>query len=500
DKIIIKLSVSDSSMPDAQEYLMFWADTLADSLKANPGEGFIKDIFYKVDDSKIAETSDFVLGNLPFYLKEGDYQRLDSLLNPDGIESTLEQIKRDLVSPIGIIYKKYLIADPFHISNRVFADMRLNMVDSLYSVYNGYIFSKDNKNLLLFVTSSHSVGETGKNEVLANALEYNIKKIREHSSGKVVVTCFGAAIVGVTNASQIKKDSYISTSISIVLIVLLLWVFFRSKRSLLLILVPVAFGAVFSLAILFFIKGTISAIAIGAGSAILGIAINYTLHFLVHYKHTKSVERTLKDLVSPLVVGSVTTIGAFLSLLFVSAGALRDFGLFAALALFGTILFVLVFMPHFVRRASAPSSQYPAFFDRISEVQFNKNKWVILGIVILTVVFGFFSGRLTFESDMNKISFMTSEQKKAFEELSSFTNLSQKSIIHVSEGKNANEALRNYEVAKIKIDSLVQTHDIKSVSGVGNMILSDSLQMQKINKWNEFWRNRKLNVRETIEN
>jgi 1-acyl-sn-glycerol-3-phosphate acyltransferase len=499
DKIIVKLSVKDSSMTDAQQYLSAWADTLADSLSIHPGKEYIKDIFYKVDDSKISQTSDFILKNLPLYLEESDYERLDSMLNLGGIRLTLDQIKRDLVSPMGLIYKKYLIADPFHLSRGVFTNMQMSAVDSLYSVYNGYIFSKDKKNLLLFITSSHSIGETGKNEVLANALDNNIKNISRRSKGKVSVTSFGAAIVGVSNATQIKKDSLLSTAISIILITLLLGVFFRSKRALLLIILPVAFGVAFSLAMLFFIKGTISAIAIGAGSAILGIAINYTLHFLVHYKHSKSVEGTIKDLASPLLVGSITTIGAFLSLLFVSAGALRDFGLFTALALSGTIGFVLIFMPHFLRSASSTSSQYPAIFDRISEVRFDKSKWVFICILLLTVVFGFFSSRLTFESDMNKISYMTSEQKKAFNELSSFTLLSQKSIIHVSQGRDQNEALRNYEAAKIKIDSLVRTGKIKSVSGVGNMLMSDSIQNQKIKRWNEFWGSKKQKLRESFE-
>jgi predicted exporter len=322
DKIIVKLSVPDSSVTYPQDYLIENADKLVDSLRVNPGENYIKDIFYKIDDSKISETYDFVLQNLPLYLKEEDYARLDSLLSPKAIQSILEQNKKDLVSPIGLVYKKYLIADPLHISNRVFSNMRLNAVDSLYSIYNGYIFSKDNKNLLIFITSVHSVGETGKNEVLANALEDNIKTVITQSGGKLSVTSFGAAIVGVSNATQIKKDSYISTAISIILIILLLGVFFKSLRSLILLLVPVVFGVMFSLALLVLIRGTISAIAIGAGSAILGIAINYTLHFLVHLKHSKSVELTIKDLVSPLLVGSITTIGAFLSLLFVSAGAL----------------------------------------------------------------------------------------------------------------------------------------------------------------------------------
>jgi 1-acyl-sn-glycerol-3-phosphate acyltransferase len=230
------------------------------------------------------------------------------------------------------------------------------------------------------------------------------------------------------------------------------------------------------------------------------VSINYSLHFLVHYKHCGSAEQSIKDLASPMVVGNITTVGAFMSLMFVSASALRDFGLFASLALVGTILFVLIFMPHFVPQESSKSSHYPVFFDRISGVRIDKNKWVILGIAIMTIIFIFFSKHLTFESDLNKISYMTSEQKKAFNELSNFTNLSHKSIIHVSEGSDLNESLRNYETAKVKIDSLLSVKAIYSVSGVGDMIMSDYQQKQKIDRWKKFWKNNKQIVHETIDN
>jgi uncharacterized protein len=498
DKIIVNLSVNDTSVSDRQGLLIAYADSLVDSLKANPGENYIKDIFYRIDDSKITETSDFILKNLPLFLRESDYLRLDTILNTAGIQAILEQNKRDLVSPVGIVYKKFLIADPFHISNRVFAEMRLNAVDSMYSVYNSYIFSKDQKNLLIFLTSAYSVGETGKNKVLAKALDYHINNTIIRGKGKIAISSFGAAIVGVSNASQIKKDSYVAGGISIVLILLLLLAFFRSTRSLLFLIIPVIFGIAFSVALMFLIKGTVSAIAIGAGSVILGIAINYSLHFLAHYKHCGSVEHTIKDLASPMIVGNITTVGAFLSLLFVSAEALRDFGLFASFALIGTILFVLIFLPHFVKQASVANSHYPAIFDRVSEVRFDKNKWVILVIFLLTIFFGFFSKRLTFESDLNKISYMTRAEKKALNELSNFTNLAQKSLIHVSEGSNLNEALGNYESAKLKIDSLMRGHDINSISGVGNMLVSDSTQIHKIKQWNLFWENKKQLVAKTL--
>ena len=500
DKIIVNLSVTDTTLPDPKEILISYADSLADSLWQNTGEKYIKDIFYKVDDSKVLETSDFLLKNLPLFLDEDDYARLDSLIQGEGIRTILEQDKRDIVSPVGIIYKRFIIQDPLHISNRVLNDLRLYAVDSLYSVYNGYVFSKNGKSLLMFITSTHSVGETGENKILAESLDKNFRSLSLRSKKTISVTSFGAAIVGVSNATRIKKDSYLATAISLVLIILLLYTFFRSKMSLILILVPVIFGAAFGLAILVLIKGSISAIALGAGSVILGIAVNYSLHFLAHYKHCGSVEETIKDLVSPMTVGNITTVGAFLSLLFVSAEALRDFGLFAALALIGTTLYVLIFMPHFVPKVSKDSSHYPAFFDRISRVRFENNKWAIITILILTIVFLFFSKKLTFESDLNKISYMTDDQKKAFNELSSFTNLSQKSVFHISEGSDLNEALEKYEIARIKIDSLSRIRYIKSFSGIGDMLMSDKRQEMKISRWKDYWNRNRNDVTKSFGN
>jgi uncharacterized protein len=487
DKIIITLAVNDSTVPEPKEVLMNYADSLADSLWQNTGAKYIKDIFYKVDDSKVLETSDFLMKNLPLFLNEDDYTRLDSLIGGEGIRTILEENKKNIVSPVGLVYKRFIIQDPLHISNRVLNNLRLYAVDSLYTVNDGYIFSKDGKNLLMFITSTHGIGETGENKILAESLDKNFRSFSLRSRNKISITSFGAAIVGVSNASRIKQDSYLATAISLVLIIVLLFTFFRSKRSLILILVPVIFGAAFGLAILFLIKGTVSAIALGAGSIILGISVNYSLHFLAHYKHCGSVEETIKDLVSPMTVGNITTVGAFLSLLFVSAEALRDFGLFAALALIGTTLFVLIFMPHFVSGVSRNTAHYPAFFDKISDVRFENNRLVILTILILTIVFLFFSKRLTFESDLNKLSYMTNDQKKAFNELSGFTTLSQKSLFHVSEGSDLNEALVKYEKARVGIDSLRRFHYIKSVSGIGDMLMSDDLQKVKISRWKEYW-------------
>src|SRR6185436_2805430 len=111
-----------------------------------------------------------------------------------------------------------------------------------------------------------------------------------------------------------RRDSFLTQGITIVFIIIFLGLYFRKKRAPLIILVPVVFGALFSLAAIYFIKGSISIIALGTGSVILGIAVNYSLHVFNHYRHTRNMRQVIADLAFPLTIGSFTTIGGFLCL------------------------------------------------------------------------------------------------------------------------------------------------------------------------------------------
>ena len=109
------------------------------------------------------------------------------------------------------------------------------------------------------------------------------------------------------------------------------------------------FGGLFALCLIYFIQGYISAIAVGAGSAILGIALSYSIHMLAHQNHVSTVQQLIKEITYTLTVGSFTTIGALFGLTFTTSELLRDFGLFASLALIGTTLFCLIYLPHFLK-------------------------------------------------------------------------------------------------------------------------------------------------------
>lgn len=242
-------------------------------------------------------------------------------------------------------------------------------------------------------------------------------------------------VIAVTNAQQIKTDSILAMTIAVVLILALLFFAFRNVRNLLLIALSIGWGWLFAMGGLALVHDKVSIIVIGISSVIVGIAVNYPLHFIAHLSHTPDKRKALREIVMPLVVGNVTTVGAFLALVPLQSVALRDLGLFSSFLLIGTILFVIIYLPHLAKVKQPQEKQGNAsddaidnlslakvtsmwkanFLDNLSEVKLENKPVFVWVIIILTLIFGYFSLDTKFDSNMAHINYMTDHQKHIME-------------------------------------------------------------------------------------
>lgn len=299
----------------------------------------------------------------------------------------------NLLSPAGIALRNYILRDPLGLGSETLKHLQDFQLEANYEIYDEHIFSKDGSTLLMFITPVFSTGSTGKNDELIKILEEELKHVQEKSP-TIRAEYFGGPSVGVYNARQIKKDTILTSSLALLIIIVFISLVFKRKRSIPLIITPVLFGGLFALFLIFFIKGSISAIAVGAGSAVMGIALSYSIHMLAHQNHVSTVQQLIKEIAHPLTVGSFTTIGAFLGLIFTSSDLLRDFGLFASLALVGTTLFCLIYLPHFLKgQADVKQGRILRIIEKINAYSYEKNKWLVGGILLITVICLFTSQR-----------------------------------------------------------------------------------------------------------
>ena len=450
----------------------------------------VNDLRCKVNDGLVFDAIDFIRENQPLFLTDDDYKRMDSLLSePDYVATCMQNIKRMLAFPTASIVIEGIKADPLNLYSPTLQRLTSLNATEGYRVEDEYLFNEAGNKAFAFFSSPFSGSDTKNNAVLVNLMEKVIDFTSE-SHQDVKISAVGAPTIAVTNAQQVKNDSFLSIALAIVLIFSILMFTMARKRNLLWLGISIMLGWIFALAVIALFKTSISIIVVGIGSVIVGIAVNYPLHYLDHIKQEPNKREALKDVIQPLVIGNITTVAAFACLIFVKAEAMHDLGLFGALMLIGTILFVMIFLPLF---AVSPKKTHKLFVDNGKE---QSEKWrkiklyAFWPLVIITLILSYFSGDTSFDSDLHNINFMTEQQKEDLALLNESLNKDGETdlIYVVAEGENLEEALENNE----KILELAENSEFSEnsiiVSGPNGLLPSIEKQQHSLENWADFWK------------
>jgi len=494
DRLIVNVYLQDTLTTNA-DLLTEFAEVLVDSLNKRFEKKYFSEINYKINEETGIEVFNALYNNLPYYLTSEDYKDIETKLSDSAVYKKLDQNYTSLISSEGAFTKQFIIKDPLGLNNYALSKLAKLQTDENTELYNGYFMTKDNKNLFLYLSLAYPSNDSKKNKLLSDGIDellLNLAKTEHYNA--INVDFFGSPIVSVSNISQIKKDTLYTTIAALLLIFVVLYLYFRKLHTLLLLFVPVVFGALFSFSIIYLIQGEISAIAIGAGSIVLGIAIDYSLHFFTHYRHENTIRKVVSDLTVPLTLGCTTTVGAFLCLYFLQSEALRDMGLFAAFSLVGAALCCLIVLPPILHSIKNKDKHVPSetILEKIAGFPFHKSKLLFSIIVLITLYFTLNFQPVGFETDMTKLSYMSPKIEKIESHLDEVTDYKLKSVFLISKGKSIEEALQTNASLNSKIEVLQLKSIIKKTSNPGVILLTDSVKKEKINQWKQFWTPEKL--------
>lgn len=489
NKIFAVFQYRDTTKTDA-DGLAAAVDAFAGEVERTDTAHIVQNLTSQVDLEKLAAVTGFVYRNIPYFLTEHDYARMDSALRVPGyVRKQLQQDKQLLMFPAGDVLSDNIQRDPLNLFTPVVQKLQRSDTGLRYELYDGHIFSPDMKRAVVMLDSPYGASETENNARLIAMLQGCGKRALAQNGG-VDVHIIGGPVIAVGNASQIKSDSILSVMIAVTLIMALLLFTLRSVRNISLIVLSIAWGWLFAMGGLALFHDSVSIIVIGISSVILGIAVNYPLHFIAHLSHTPDRKRALREIMMPLLVGNVTTVGAFLALVPLQSAALRDLGLFSSFLLVGTIVFVLVYLPHITKETREVKH---TFLDRLSDVSLEK-KPVFVGIVVLlTLVFGCFSFQTQFDANMADINYMTREQKADmayFQKMMTAGGGYQK-VYAVAGDSTMDGALEKNRRLQPSLERLVRDKEVHGYSSCSQFIVSEAEQRRRLALWEGFLKRHK---------
>lgn len=501
DKIFIQLT-SATDQPVAPETLAAYCDEFIETIQQkDTATHYIANVLYQIDDDLIINGLDYALTHVPSFVSPQAYARFDSLLTEEAVDAQMA-LNYDLVMNDEEGNKTTMVGqDPAALRMAMIPQgMSMDKGAAGFTLIDRHLFVPDSTVALAFLAPNFSSFDSMSGILLVDLLEEEIKHFTaEHP--EVDIYFHGNPVNSVFNSRQIRSDLWLTVGLSLLVICMVLGYCFRNKSTLFMLLSPVVYGVFFSLACMYWLKGGMSLMAMGIGAIVMGVALSYCLHVLTHYKYVSDPVQILKDQATPVILGCLTTIGAFLGLLFTESDLLKDFGWFASFAMVGTTFFALVFLPHFFRpEGNRRSDKAFRVLDKINSYPLDEKRGVRIALELICLVCLFTAGWVTFDSNLRNIGYnepKVVKSRQLYEEKNSKGFATQ---YYAATAEDLDEALVYNKAILATLDSLKQEGALHQYAKVSELFIPLEEQEERIALWKDYWTEERIaDVRLTID-
>ena len=509
DKIFIQI-LSKSGETDA-DVLLEASDMFVDSLLSyDAEEGDVGDIMYKIDDDIKQQLLSYAMDNVPILLDPVLYKDIDLLISKENIYSQMEANLEKISSPEGAVFYRIMRYDPINLRSILLSGISDNTLDGdvpddggtssgsgdidiaqmlggNYSLYGNHFFTNDTTVALVFVSPNFISFDSKAGTRLVKKIERSIRQL-ETVYPDLEVLFHGPPVQSVFNSRQIKQDLTLTMGLSLVFVCFMIMICFRNKSTLPMLLLPIIYGAFFAFMCMFLLQGMMSLMALGIGVIVLGVALSYCLHVITHFKYLTDPVRVLYDQARPVVFGCLTSIGAFMGLMFTQSALLRDFGLFASFAMVGTTIATLLFLPHtfsYVRNRRLEKAF--AALEKINSFPLDRQYWLLGLIVIVFAVSLFSSTGVKFDTNLRNIGYFDPDVTRSMDIYAEKTSRGLSTSYYAATSENLDSALIcNTDISRI-CDSLQSAGKISSYTKSSTILLPEAEQKKRISEWKNYW-------------
>ena len=330
DKVFIQVTSRDPEHPVPASELGAAVEEFCDILEQKDSTGmYIASILSSLDTDLAFSAMDFGLSHLPSFVDTSWYRDIEKLLEKESIDKVMAENYNIVMNDETGLDSQLVAMDPIGLRNIVISRF-MGEEGSVagFAMEGGHLFCPDKTVALAFLSPSFDPMDTGRAGRMVRMID-RAKKEYEEAHPNVKLFIHGNPQGSASNSTTIKKDVAWTVGLSLLFILIIILFSFHSLTFVWQQIMPIAYGTAFSLACMYWIKGYMSLMALGLGAIVLGVAISYCLHVLIHYYYVGDVEEMLRDESTPVFLGCITTVGAFMGLLFTESDLLRDFGLFA---------------------------------------------------------------------------------------------------------------------------------------------------------------------------
>ncbi len=418
--------------------------------------------------TRLSKNSNFVVvnngqasgldGELNFFLRHR--YALSPTVAPErftvpGLRTAVGDTLDTLASPLGAIIKPHLARDP--------TGELLSVVEGLNpsaqpNVLEGVWASRDGQRaLLLMQTRALGADLDAQEQALALVRQTVADAAKTLRLDGIRTELSGPAVFAVQSRSTIKEEVSRLVLLSTVGILLVLFWVFRSPRLLALGLVPMLSGALAGAVVVSVVHGTVFAITLGFGSALIGEAVDYAIYFFV--QSSREGKASWRRSFWPTIrLGVMTSVIGFAALLFTGFPGLSQLGLYALSGVATAALvtrFVLPTLAGDSLTVPAPSAWVQRLLVQLGHA--HRLRWPLLVLAVVAAVVVWQQRDQLWANNLSALSTVSLAEAQTDSQLRADLAAPDARYLVLAQGASAEAALQTAERVGQRLDAMVQT-------------------------------------------
>jgi predicted exporter/SAM-dependent methyltransferase len=357
DRVVINLSMRDGrAQPDA---LIAAGDVVVAELERSG-------LFTLVGTAAAARGLTALYADLPSQLpllfsREELQRQVAPRLEPAALLARLNELAAQASDLSGIGAASRVAEDPLGLGDLALARLGDLLPSQQGRIERGHILDTTGKNLLISAVPREVTRDTRASHAIDATIQGLVRRFEQAKAGEagegVVLAPVGGYRAAIDNETLVTRDANLAILVSTLGIALLLLACFPRPWLGVFALLPALAGGCLALFAYSLLESDISALALGFGGALVSITVDQGAVYLLFVdRKTKTAgQRAAHEVFS---IGSLSTfinIGSFLSLRLTGFRVLGQIGLFAALGILFSYLFVHLVFPHIFPTVPAAS-------------------------------------------------------------------------------------------------------------------------------------------------
>ncbi len=459
-------STEDNILVDLSSKFSARINVIVENESPEKSEEIAKTIYAKLDKN-IFYTSDV---NITGVLS--DYEKYhNNLLSPETrrllinkqynivAEKGLEALYNPIMPPIGSIED-----DPFLLLTDFVMGFSENKEVSNFTPvqFNGKYYSL----IMLNVDSEIALSPSVLNDEVKKLTDIQ----KEYSKDGTNVYLTGAPVHSYFASSHSIFEINLISILSIIFIICLVYFYFDSIIPLIPIGISIGAGIFAGWSMVSLIFKDIHILTFVFSTTLIGICVDYSLHYFVSLQANKSGQDALKEIFKSLSVSLLTTVGAFIVLLFSNFILLKQISVFTITGLVTVYSIVVLFYPAVFSKAGGQNKSAANLLQKLLMIKkcphlergtiSRRGLNIITLIACIILIFGF--SRISFDDNIKNMyvppKFLVNAEKLFAELAGTGSDIS----FFVVKGQNLQDILEKEEAISDKLESKNVTYQALS--------------------------------------